>query len=212
MRFRPLGLAAVFLALSFTPASALDADDRAQVQRVERYLNERTTFSSQFIQTTDSGQTATGTLLVKRPGKMNLTYDPPLKDFIIADGSFVYMWDGELGQSNTLPLGGSLADLFLRANLKLAGDVQVTKVMHEANRLEVTVRQAEDPEQGTLTLLFEDQPLIFRGWRINDAQSRATTVALQNMQENVAAPSQSFVFVPPKLGKNTRSDSPLNRP
>jgi len=208
---RRLALATALLAFSFGQAFALDAEDRAQVQRVERYLNARSTFSSQFIQTTDSGQTTTGTLLVSRPGKMNLAYDPPLKDFIIADGSFVYMWDGELGQSNTLPLGGSLADLFLRANLKLSGDVQVTKVEHEANRLEVTVRQAEDPDQGTLTLLFEDKPFIFRGWRIKDAQSRVTTIALQNVQENVPAPSQSFVFVPPKLGKNTRNDKPLNR-
>lgn len=208
---RRLALATALLVFSFGQAFAIDADDRAQVQRVERYLNARSTFSSQFIQTTDSGQTTTGTLLVSRPGKMNLAYDPPLKDFIIADGSFVYMWDGELGQSNTLPLGGSLADLFLRANLKLSGDVQVTKVAHEANRLEVTVRQAEDPDQGTLTLLFEDKPFIFRGWRIKDAQSRVTTIALQNVQENVPAPSQSFVFVPPKLGKNTRNDKPLNR-
>lgn len=208
---RRLALATALLAFSFSQAFALDTDDRAQVQRVERYLNARSTFSSQFIQTTDSGQTTTGTLLVSRPGKMNLAYDPPLKDFIIADGSFVYMWDGELGQSNTLPLGGSLADLFLRANLKLSGDVQVTKVAHEANRLEVTVRQAEDPDQGTLTLLFEDKPFIFRGWRIKDAQSRVTTIALQNVLENVPAPSQSFVFVPPKLGKNTRNDKPLNR-
>lgn len=193
-------------------AKALDSDARAQVQRVEQYLNARKTFSAQFIQTTDSGQTATGTLLVSRPGKMNLAYDPPLKDFIIADGSFVYMWDGELQQSNTLPLGGSLADLFLRANLKLSGDVVVDKVVLASNRLEITVRQANDPDQGTMTLLFEDQPLIFRGWRINDAQARVTTVALQNVQENVPAPNQSFVFVPPKLGKNTRSDKPLNRP
>ncbi|MBP7252102.1 MAG: outer membrane lipoprotein carrier protein LolA [Alphaproteobacteria bacterium] len=211
MRARLLGFATALLAFSFNQAFALDADAREQVQRVERYLNTRSTFSSQFIQTTDSGQTTSGTLLVSRPGKMNLAYDPPLKDFIIADGSFVYMWDGELGQSNTLPLGGSLADLFLRANLKLSGDVQVTKVSHEANRLEVTVRQAEDSDQGSLTLLFEDKPLIFRGWRIQDAQNRVTTIALQNVQENVPAPSQSFVFVPPKLGKNTRSDKPLNR-
>lgn len=211
MRWRLLLAAAFALLGAPAPVHAIDADDRAQIQRVERYLNSRATFSSQFIQTTDSGQTATGTLLVSRPGKMNLAYDPPLKDFIIADGSFVYMWDGELQQSNTLPLGGSLADLFLRANLKLSGDVQVTRVSLEANRLEVTVRQTEDPDQGTLTLLFEDKPFIFRGWRIKDAQSRVTTVALQNVQENVPAPSQSFVFVPPKLGKSTRNDKPINR-
>lgn len=187
-------------------------ESQAQVRRAEEYLNAKTSFSAKFLQEADNGQVVTGTLLVKRPGRMNLSYDPPLKDFIIADGSFVYMWDGELEQSTTLPFGGSLADLILRNNLRLSGDIEVLDVVHEANKLEITVQQKKDPDQGTLTLLFEDQPLIFHGWRVVDAQNRTTTVTLQNMQDNVTLAAQTFTFVPPKLGKNTRSDKPLNLP
>lgn len=208
---------ALIAALSLSPnlgfaLSLSSAETKAQIHRAEEYLNARTSFSAKFMQAADNGQVVTGTLLVKRPGRMNLSYDPPMKDFIVADGSFVYMWDGEMEQSTTLPLGGSLADLILRDNLRLSGDIEVTDVVHEPSKLEITVRQKKDPDQGTMTLLFEDQPLVFHGWRVVDAQNRTTTVNLQNMQENVTLAAQSFIFVPPKLGKNTRSDKPLNLP
>jgi len=189
----------------------LSKDAQAQVTRVEQYLNARTSFTARFLQATEDGQTATGSLLVSRPGKMNLTYDKPLKDSIIADGSFVYMWDGEMENSTTLPLGGSLADLILRANLKLSGDVQVVKVVNEANHIEVALRQKSDPDQGMMTLLFEDKPLLLRGWRVTDAQNRVTTVTLQDVQDNVKIAANSFTFVPPKLGKSSRSDKAVNQ-
>ena len=64
----------------------------------------------------------------------------------------------------------------------------------------------KDPEQGVLTLRFEASPLQFLGWRVRDAQNHETTVTLQNVQENVVLAAQSFVFTPPQLGKNLKSD------
>jgi outer membrane lipoprotein-sorting protein len=200
---------AVMLMAPVIAKAELGAEDQRQIARIEAFLNARSSFSARFTQMTEDGNVMTGNLIVKRPGKMNLTYDPPAKDFIIADGSFVYLWDGELGNATTLPLGGSLADFILRAKLKLSGDISVEKVEHGAGRLEITLRQANDPDQGSLTLLFEDQPLLLKGWRITDAQLRSTTVTLQDIQENIQLADSSFVFRSPHLGKNPRQDSPL---
>lgn len=210
MRIHALTLAALlFCALpaqAFTPT----AEDKKDIGRAEAYLNARHNISAKFIQSVDNGETVTGTVLIKRPGKMNLSYDPPMKDFIIADGSFVYLWDGELENSTTIPMGDSLADLILRANLKLSGDVDVTHVERSPSKLEITLRQANDADNGTMTLLFEDNPFILHGWRVQDAQNRTTTVALQGMREDVELPDRSFTFVPPKLGKSGKNDKPIN--
>lgn len=203
-------LVALFLSCLALPAAAAPVAKSywpETIKRAEAYLNARTSFTAKFLQATQDGQVATGTLLVSRPGKMNLSYDPPLKDMIIADGSFVYLWDGELQQSTTLPLGGSLADLILRANLRLSGDVEVANIDQEPGRLEITVRQAHDRDQGSMVLIFEDRPMVFRGWRVIDAQGRATTVTLQNVQENVTIAARSFVFVSPTLGASGRTDN-----
>ncbi len=184
--------------------------DELDIRRAEIYINSRQKIAAKFIQSTDDGQTVTGTLLIKRPGKMNITYDRPLKDTIIADGSFIYMWDGEMENSTTIPMGESLADLILRANLKLSGDVLVTNVQRRANIIEISVAQTSDPGNGTMTLMFEDRPFILHGWRIEDAQGRITTIALQGLQENVEIPERSFVVVSPKFGKSVRTDKPIN--
>lgn len=206
-------LCLIVLLFSTMPAhsvtnSALTEEE--MVSQAEQYLNAKKSFSARFLQGMDNGQLMTGTLLVSRPGKMNLTYDPPSKDFIIADGSFVYLWDGELGQHTTLPLGGSLAGLILQKDIRLSGDVEILDAKQEAGQVEITLQYRKDPEQGTLTLLFEANPLHFRGWRVRDAQNQETTVTLQNVQENVTLAAQSFVFTPPQLGKNTKTDRAIN--
>ena len=202
----------MLLGLMAGPAGAapLTNQDRQDIARVEDYLNARHNMSAKFIQTVDNGDTVTGTVLIKRPGKMNLSYDPPLKDYIIADGSFVYLWDGELHHATTVPMGDSLADLILRAHLKLSGDIEVTHVERSPSTLEVSVRQTKDPDNGTLTLLFEDNPFILHGWRVQDAQNRVTTVALQNMREDMELPDRTFTFVPPDLGKSAHASKLIN--
>ncbi|MEJ0061626.1 MAG: outer membrane lipoprotein carrier protein LolA [Alphaproteobacteria bacterium] len=210
---RHIFLIAALLALVSSPALAARSrvDDARSIVEAEDYINARRTIASKFIQTTDDGQTVTGTLLISRPGRMNLSYDTPLKDFIIADGSFIYMWDGELEQSTTIPLGGSLADLILRENLRLDGDVRVTNIKHGSKTVEITVAEAKNPDVGTMTLLFETEPFILHGWRVQDAQNRTTTIALQGMREGVDIPERSFRFIPPKLGKSTKTDKPINK-
>ena len=208
----PLVLVIVGLLFCAFPAQAFKpgTEDRRDIARAEEYLNTRHNISAKFIQSAHNGETVTGTVLIKRPGKMNLSYDPPMKDFIIADGSFLYLWDGELENSTTIPMGDSLADLILRANVKLSGDVEVTGIERSPSKLEITVRQAITPDNGTMTLLFEDNPFILHGWRVQDAQNRVTTVAFQDMRENIDLPNRSFTFVPPKLGKSVRTDKPIN--
>ena len=210
MRIKTILLVGFLLCAPPVHALQPNVQDKKDIGRAEEYLNARHNISAKFIQTADSGATVTGTVLIKRPGRMNLSYDPPLKDFIIADGSFLYLWDGELENSTTIPMGDSLADLILRADLKLSGDVEVTQIERSSSKLEITLRQANAPDNGTMTLLFEDNPFILHGWRVQDAQNRVTTVALQGMREDIDLPGRSFTFVPPKLGKSVKSDKPIN--
>ena len=67
--------------------AALSADDRADVQRIEAYLNNLKSISADFMQVDDSGQMMRGSIAIQRPGKMRVTYDAPSKDFIVADGT-----------------------------------------------------------------------------------------------------------------------------
>ena len=184
-----------------TPVS-LSAQDQAVVAKVEEYLNGITTLQSKFLQVAPNGRQATGTFYLWRPGRMRLEYDRPLKDFIVADGSFVFYWDGEMRQQSSAPIGSTLADFILRKNIRLSGDVTVTDVFQAPGVIEVSLLETKDPGKGTLTLVFEDHPFQLRKWRVLDAQGMTTEVALLNPRTDVTFDRDMFYFKEPQRGSD----------
>jgi len=173
----------------------LTAEQQAQLPAVETYLNGIKTLKSQFIQSSDDGAPLqTGTFQLWRPGRMRIDYDPPNANYIVADGSFVYFWDAEVKEQQNAPIGSTLADFLLRDKISLSGDVVVTAMSRDEGLLEVTLVQAKEPGQGSLTLVFEERPFGLRKWRVLDAQGRTTEVALQNPQFGVSLDKDQFFF------------------
>ena len=57
------------------------------VQKAESYLNSLKTLKANFTQMAQWNQTnVTGDFYLSRPGKLRFDYDPPVEDFIVADG------------------------------------------------------------------------------------------------------------------------------
>ena len=179
------------------PSASLVIQDQEDIARVETYLNHLKSISADFIQVNDRGAMRYGVIAIERPGKMRVTYNPPDKDFIVADGSEMHIWDGETREENSISLGSTLADFILRDPIRLSGDVTVTNVARSAAKLEVTFRSTEDSGEGQISLVFEDRPLKLRQWRVIDAQGSTTSVSLENAREGVSFPEDTFNFVPP---------------
>jgi len=183
----------------------LSESEKSDVARIEKYLNELKSVSANFLQVNDSGQFRHGTIAIQRPGKMRVNYDAPQKDFIIADGSFVHIWDAEMEQKTSVPVGSSIAEFILRDPLKFEGDVTITRYARYPAKLELSLVSTTDPGDGELTLIFEDKPLQLRQWRVVDAQGRTTGVNLENAREGVTFASNMFDFVPPNLGNSNKN-------
>ena len=182
--------------------TALSAADRADIARVEQYLNGVKTLQSKFVQVAPDGRQATGTFSLSRPGKMRLSYDPPFKDFVVADGLFIFYWDGEMRQQSSAPIGSSLADVILRKDLKLSGDVTVKALTRLPGALEAMLAETSDPGKGAITLIFQDKPLSLTRWRISDAQGLTTEVGLIDPKFGVKLDPDLFIFREPSDGKD----------
>lgn len=179
----------------------LSPREQDDVQRIETYLNELKSVSAGFLQIGDNGNLRHGQIAIQRPGKMRVTYDAPDKDFIVADGTFLHMWDHEMQQQSSVPAGSGLASFILRDKISLSGDVTVTRFLRYPAKIELSLVSAKEPEEGELTLIFEDKPLKLRQWRVLDPQGRTTGVNLENAREGVTFEPNTFVFVSPKLGQ-----------
>jgi outer membrane lipoprotein-sorting protein len=186
-------------------AAPLSDAEKADVKKAETYLQTLKTARARFVQTTHDGTQLVGTFYLQRPGRLRFEYDPPIEDFVVADGVLIYFYDAELGEQTNAPIGQTLADFFLRKNLKLGGDVKVDSVKKAGGLTQIKLTQTDDPEAGSLTLGFKDDPYTLAKWRVVDAQGLITEVELFYLKTDIKHPDGLFVYKDPK-GKKRVND------
>jgi len=183
------------------PGTALALGTKGQgamTARIERYLNSITTLHARFLQVSPTGDLARGTILMSRPGKLRIDYDPPVPVLIVTEGKWLMLYDKELESSSYTSLKDSLAGFLVRPKIRFSGDVKV-RTLHKANKvIRVTIAQRESPENGVLTLVFSEKPLILRQWAIIDGRGGATRVTLENPVFNQIIEAKAFEFTPPE--------------
>jgi hypothetical protein len=108
------------------PAATLTEADRADLARIEAYLNGLRTLRARFLQIAWNGAVAEGTAWIWRPGRMRFEYDPPEPLLLVADANQFLMYDRELRAADD-PAGERHAARRAAApEVRLSGDVTVT--------------------------------------------------------------------------------------
>jgi outer membrane lipoprotein-sorting protein len=192
-----LTLGAVPAAVPAAVAAALSELEIADIARAEAYLNTIQTMRARFIQVGPQGGLTEGNFYLRRPGRLRFEYDPPIPVLVVADGTWVVFYDSEINQVTRLPLGSTPLAVLLRDEVRLRGSVTVTDVERATGTLRITVIDTEAPDQGTITLVFNDRPLALRQWLIRDPQGLETSIAMSQTQFNLILEPQLFVFFEP---------------
>ena len=185
--------------------TALTARDQADIGRVEAYLNGIHTLKARFQQIAPNGSLSGGTAWMERPGRMRFQYDPPAPFLLVAGHGLLVFYDSQLQQTTNIPLDRTPLGLLLRDNLRLAGDVTVTQIIRYPGQLQLTLLRTATPADGTLTLIFADNPLALRSWTVVDAQRQETRVSLFDVQLGGTFEQSLFTFIDPKFfGNNSQ--------
>lgn len=184
----------LILAAALSVASTLPAlaDDPIPLSDLSAYLNDLRTAEASFTQITEDGAISTGTLYLQRPGRMRFEYDG--EDLMVmAGGGQVAIFDG---RSNTLPEQYPLSRTPL--NLILARTVDLGQsdmiVAHEADETStrVVAQDPDEPDIGTITLVFTGDPVELRQWVVTDSTGFQTTVILGELSRDGTIPSRYF--------------------
>lgn len=197
-------LAAVMLlagtvASSAQPAPILDTEAKADVARIERYLNELTTLDSRFVQFSGQG-IAEGRIILSRPGDLRIEYEPPVPVLMIASGALMMYHDRELIQTSFLPVSETPASFLLKENIVLSGDVTISGYERGPASIRLTILQTDAVDAGSVSLVFEDAPLRLVKWQVKDAQGNDVDVALLEPKFGVEVDKDLFSLVDPALG------------
>ena len=180
-----------------TPAQ-LSPQDTTALQKVTAYLQGIHTMTAKFQQAVAGGGDASGYVWLQRPGRMRFQYDPPNKLLMIADSFNVYYWDPELKQMSTVGLKSTPAWFLLRDPISFTDGVTVTRFEHSGNTVRVTVVQTAEPDAGSLTMEFTENPLVLRHWTVVDQKGKVTQVTLSETQYGVALDPNLFQYHDPK--------------
>lgn len=183
-------------------AAALSVQDRADVARIEAYLNATKALHSRFLQVAPDGGTSNGQAWLVRPGRMRFQYDPPAPFLLVASHGVLVFNDSQLKQTSNIPLSSTPLGLLLQDNLRLAGDVTIVSFVRAPGQLQVGIVRTASPQDGVLTLIFADNPLSLRQWTVLDQQRHETRVTLTDVQVGGSYPDKLFEFIDPKFFQN----------
>jgi outer membrane lipoprotein-sorting protein len=186
--------------VGFAPsgALALSDQDRADIARIESYLDAIRSYRSAFFQIAPNGAVTEGRFVMERPGRLRFDYDPPSPLEIVADGTYLHYYDHELGQINSFAIEDTPIGALVQETIRFDELVDVTEVSRDPGVIRVTLVDAEDPAMGSLTLVFMDAPLELRQWQLKDAQGLVTTVAFLDGTLNPPLDPALFVFDDPR--------------
>ena len=207
---RRLPLAVIVLAAAVCArdvgAAELSSQDRRDIRRVEAYLNDIRTLSADFIQVAPDGSIDHGRLHLKRPGRLRFEYEPPAPVLVVADGTYVNYFDAELGQLSQIGVYSTPLGAIIAREVRLGGRISVTSVERGSAVISLRTIDAEEPDRGTLTLIFSERPLELRKWEVTDSQGLTTTVALDNLSINPDLDPELFVFRQPGVEEGRGGD------
>ena len=167
--------------------------EKLSLGEISRYLNSFQTASGEFTQVNDDGTISSGQIYIKRPGRVRFEYDPPDRTLVVADGATVGVIDPK---SNTGPEGYPLHRTPLK--IILARDVDLTRARmvtgHASDGTTTTIRaqDPENPEYGSIELVFSANPVELRQWVINDSGGSRTTVVLGELNTDVRLADDRF--------------------
>ena len=98
-----------------------------------------------------------------------------------------------------LPLSSTPLGLLLRDNLRLSGEVTVSRVERNGGLVGVTLFRTGQAAEGRLTLVFDGQTMELKQWVVLDAQAQQTRVSLYQPEYGGRFPNLLFDFNDPRF-------------
>lgn len=178
-----------FMTLVFaSPAAA----DKISLNELSSYLNGLQTAKGEFAQVNGDGSITTGTLHLKRPGRMRFENNPPDKAMIIVGGGQVAVFDPKSDEPTRFPLNQTPLKIILERQVNLAQRNMVVGHSSDGTRTTIVAQDPKRPEYGNIQLVFTDDPVQLRQWIVDDNSGNITTVILGDWQEGGSVPNRLF--------------------
>ena len=171
------------------------AQSAENLQKIETYLNNLKSLEATFVQMASNGATAEGRLFIKKPNKIRMEYAEPTNVLIVGDGDFIVYHDLDLDQVTHIDYKDIPASLILSNQIKIDGKkIKVVDFYQDSGSTSITLDYVDKGDIGPITLVFSNNPLELKQWRIVDPQSVEVTVSLYDAKKDSDISDDVFKF------------------
>lgn len=165
----------------------------AVVEAINVYLSNLTTVTAPFTQESADGSIVSGTFYLQKPGKMRFEYAPPSPALIIADGDILAVFDKKSTRGpQRYPQSSTPLSLLSRNNIDVTQSRFVRLIETRGGRIHVTLYDPEKPENGTMRLIFTQDPVELVEWVIVEKSGLESVVRLGQLSKNAELDHRLF--------------------
>lgn len=175
--------------------STAHAQSAENIRKIEDYLNNIKSMEATFVQMASNGATAEGRLFIRKPNKIRMEYADPTNVLIVGDGDFIVYNDLDLDQVTHINYDDIPASLILANDIKIDGKkIKIADFYQDAGSTSITLDYADKGDLGPITLVFSNNPMELKQWKIVDPQSVEVTVSLYDAKKDAALDDNIFKF------------------
>ncbi len=160
--------------------------DKISINALSLYLDGLRTVEAKFTQINSDGSLSTGSLYIKRPGRIRFEYDPPNDALVLAAGGQLAIFDPNGNDvPESYPLSKTPLSLILADNINLSHESMVRTHQFDGTSTILTVQDPEHPERGRMALVFTGPNPQLRQWVIEDQNGEQTVVVLNDVMTDM---------------------------
>jgi outer membrane lipoprotein carrier protein len=186
------------------PGFVLAQNSDALLHRVDEHYNQLTSLRARYIEHYAGmglDRTESGTLLLKKPGRMRWSYDQPEGKLFVLDGKFAWFYTPGDEQAQRLP-AKQLDDLrsplrFLLGHTQLKKELVKLTVTEDTHGIHIAgIPQGMEQRIQRLTLDVTPSGEI-QHMKLEEIDGAITEFTFTQVQENVPTRDTDFIFTPP---------------
>jgi len=169
--------------------------DKADVAKIENYLNNIKTLQAGFVQIASNGGTAEGKIYISKPSKIRMEYTNPEELLIVGNGDYIIYNDKELDQITNIDYKDIPATMILTKKINFEdGSLKIVDLYKDSGQTSITVETPKNPGVKPITLIFENEPFRLKQWKVIDQQNIEVTISLFDIEQDAALADNLFKF------------------
>jgi outer membrane lipoprotein carrier protein len=178
--------------------------DPALIRRVDDHYNRLTSLRARYTEHyagMSLDRTESGTLTLKKPGRMKWSYDAPPGKVFVLDGKFAWFYTPGDAQVTRAP-AKQLDDLrsplrFLLGHTQLAKELDQLTTTPDGPNFRITGVPKGMAQRVRLLTLVVNPTGEIQSMKIEEMDGAITEFAFTGIEEDIAVKPTDFVFVPP---------------